>query len=141
MKICLFSMFLILLGCNNSRLSEFNNIRNFSKQEPIVYIPNAGCPGCISYAEEFLLKNKGSKCVSFILVNILSQKQLKIKLGHDILDYENIKIENGDIFDEYGVTGFYPFIVYSTGDIDEISPENQQSLIGLEEYLKNNCAL
>ncbi|WP_146250886.1 thioredoxin domain-containing protein [Algoriphagus aquaeductus] len=131
-------MFLIFMGCSNSNSKE---IEDFSKKTPLVYIPNAGCPGCISFAEEFLLRNKGSKCVSFILVNVLSEKQLKIKLGYDILDYLNITLENGEIFDQYGVSGFYPFIVYSTGKVDEISPENQGALKSLEDYLISNCDL
>ncbi|WP_133557939.1 hypothetical protein [Algoriphagus boseongensis] len=134
-------MFLILVGCSNPRNIDLNKVEDFSKNEPKIFIPNAGCPGCISLAEEFLLKNKGSNCVSFILVNVLSEKQLKIKLGYDVLDHFNIKVQHGEIFDDYGVSGFYPFIVYSSGEVDEISSVNESSLDKLEEYLKNNCSL
>jgi carbonic anhydrase len=75
----------------------------YSNTEPtnidyIIIIPNQGCGGCITAAEEFYKKQKMSKNMKFIFTNIISQKTLKRKIqvfSHNtFLDTSNIMLKS-----------------------------------------------
>ena len=141
MKIYLFLIFLSLNSCNKSlefRVSEFLNLTddNFELNTPYVIIPNAGCPGCLSSAEDLVLKFKGSSCVKFVFIEVTSLKQLKIKLGHDILTYPNILLDNNGFASELDLHTFYPLIFYPKINLlHEISPKNPESISNFIESI------
>lgn len=87
------------ISCNNDlnifyTNELFDNIPNKKGFEYIVIIPNAGCPGCITNAEEFLKKKKNSTKYYFILTNYTSTKSLKLKLGTDVMSYRNVFLDS-----------------------------------------------
>lgn len=129
-------MFLICLGCGKKEVekSNFNISKNLDY--PVVFIPNAGCPGCISQAEEFLISYKGSDLVQFVLCRVVSQKELKIKLGSDILNYSNITLDTVDVLSKLQVSGFYPVIAYSKDSLVEVSPSFPTSISDLIMFLE-----
>lgn len=127
-----FLTFLTLISCQKK-----NNLEDISvsKNVPTVFLPNAGCPGCISQTEDFLIRFKGSSCVNFVLVNVTSIKSLQIKLGIDVTNYGNISINNSDIYAQFGLSGFYPFVYFPDIGIKEVSPSNPNTLDDLESLL------
>lgn len=141
MKIYLYLMFLIFLGCGKSEnkiiyLSSDSRLDNKLKY-PTVFIPNAGCPGCISQAEEILLTYKGANYIDFVLCRVISRKQLNVKLGQDILNYSNISLDTIDILSKLNITGFYPVILYSKDSLVEISPSFPTAGSDLVRYLES----
>lgn len=134
-------MLLMLMGCDsiNSKISKIYPSENLESEVPFIIIPNAGCPGCISSAENLLIKYKGSNCIQFYLTRVVSKKKLKIKLGYDVLEYENIVLDSLDILSEVKVSGFYPVIIYPDNSYYEISPDYPNALTELEGYLEHNC--
>jgi hypothetical protein len=76
---------------SNGLISDFPNDRNF---EYYIIIPHAGCPGCITTAEDLLLHNKNSSKYFFIITNFTSKKSLVLKLGKDIMDCNNVILDS-----------------------------------------------
>lgn len=146
MKTYLFLIFLSLSNCNNSlefRVNKFLNLTddNFELNTPYVIIPNAGCPGCLSSAEDLVLKYKGSSCIKFVFIEVVSLKQLRIKLGKDILNYPNILLDNKGVSSEFDLHTFYPLIFYPENNkLQEISPKYPDAISNVLEYiLVNGC--
>jgi hypothetical protein len=109
---------------------------NFELNAPYVIIPNAGCPGCLSSAEDLVLKFKGSPCVKFVFIEVTSLKQLKIKLGNDILKYPNVLLDNNGFSSELDLHTFYPLIFYPQNNLlQEISPKNSEAISNLIESI------
>ena len=85
------SLFLLLLSsCNTqnqeinqftSSLSEFLPDFTLDKIDYVIIIPNQGCGGCITGAEEFYKENKERSNLIFIFTNIISQKILNQKVN------------------------------------------------------------
>jgi hypothetical protein len=137
MKIYWFLIVLILLGCNKNENISSSKFLKTTKYNtfPLIVIPNAGCPGCISEAEQILIEYKGEDFVNFLLCNVISIKQLKIKLGYDILDYSNVAIDSSNVLSKLDVSGFYPIILYSKDSLVEISPSNSKAVSDLINFL------
>lgn len=57
----------------------FPDVDNLSV-DYVVIIPNQGCGGCITYAEEFYKKYAGCNNIRYIFTNILSVKMLNLRL-------------------------------------------------------------
>lgn len=97
--------------------SDFTE-KQLEKIDFVIIIPNEGCGGCITYAEEFYSLNKDKNNMIFIFTNIISMKDLKYKIivntNTTFLDTENrylsaypkdkqiypciLKIKNGKIY-------------------------------------------
>lgn len=63
----------------------------------VVIIPQDGCEGCITYAEEFYTTNKNNPQIKFIFTNIISEKKLKKRLeitDSTTIDKDGLLIEN-----------------------------------------------
>lgn len=93
----------------------------------IIIIPNQGCGGCITYAEDFYLNNKCRNDMFFVFTNIVSLKVLyldiKIRTENTLLDINNKFIEilpNDKII--------YPIVLFiDNGKVKKIefqSPDN-----------------
>lgn len=67
--------------------------KQLEKIDFVIIIPNEGCGGCITYAEEFYSLNKDKNNMIFIFTNIISMKDLKYKINVNtnttFLDTEN----------------------------------------------------
>lgn len=63
------------------------------KYETIVLIPESGCTGCISEAENFFLKNKEKTNILFLFTKFQIEKDLKLKLRINSLNSSNIFLD------------------------------------------------
>jgi thiol-disulfide isomerase/thioredoxin len=79
-------------------LSEYYSTIELTNTDYIVIIPNQGCGGCITVAEQFYNEHKMAKNVKFIFTNIISQKMLNQKVqifsNNTFLDTNNIMLKS-----------------------------------------------
>lgn len=97
----------IYSSCNNQKEKYINIVRieleklddqllnNYSY---VVIIPGSRCSGCITEAENFYIKNKDSKKIFFVFTDILSIKSIKLKVGKDVIERENVFFDKNDAF-------------------------------------------
>lgn len=119
---------------NNSIYNYYDSIINESftdvdkaELKHIIIIPNQGCGGCITYAEDFYSNNKCRNDIFFVFTNIVSLKVLfldiEIRTENTLLDINNKFIEilpNDKII--------YPIVLFiDNGKVKKIefqSPDN-----------------
>lgn len=95
-------LFLFLISCSAGNDSLYKSITvldtNMLATGSYVVIPNQGCEGCISQAEDFVKKNiNHSDNVRYIFTRIQSTKLLGIKLGRDVMDSKKILLDTANI--------------------------------------------
>lgn len=99
-------MFLLLLGgCVDSQ--DFNSqIRDaldeigtfeYDAYNYIIIIPEAGCSGCISEAEDFYKSHK-TDSTYYVFTKLVSRKNLRLKLGIDVEHERNVFIDDDWLF-------------------------------------------
>lgn len=97
----------IYSSCNNQKEKyinkvciELNKLDNqlLDNYSCVVIIPGAGCLGCITEAENFYIRNKENKKIFFVFTNISSIKSIKLKVGKDVIERENVFFDKNDIF-------------------------------------------
>ena len=63
-----------------------------------VIIPNQGCEGCISTAEDFVKRHyASSQDVKYIFTRVQSVKLLRIKLGREVMGSNKILVDSGNV--------------------------------------------
>ncbi|HEY1167160.1 MAG TPA: hypothetical protein VGE90_18425 [Chitinophaga sp.] len=94
-----------------------------------VIIPNQGCEGCISTAEDFVKRHYTSaQNVKYIFTRAQSLKLLRIKLGAEVMSSSKVLVDSGNVI-RYPEKekDIYPMIVtMKDGEITEVkyqSPE------------------
>jgi hypothetical protein len=83
------------ISCQNQPTDDIGTYlkldSNFEKFKAIVVIPNQGCTGCISEAENYVIENAPIReDVVFVFTQIQSLKLLRVKLGNEILKLKNV---------------------------------------------------
>ena len=87
----------------------------------IIIIPEEGCSGCISEAEDFYMNNKERQDLFFIFTNISSIKSIKLRVGKDIKDKKNVFLDlDNDFLSEQFNENIYP-IVFDIRNKDNIT--------------------
>lgn len=112
---------------DNKQVSSQKNIKVF------LVIPNAGCIGCISSAEAFVLTNiDASDDLVVIFTSFKSRKALKLKLGTDIFNHSRVLIDSKEEVYRQGFSSIYPIIYYMKNeqivDIKEARPDNSTNI-------------
>jgi hypothetical protein len=110
-----------------------------------VFIPNTGCSGCISSAEQLLVTMLANKYpVRFVLTHVLSLKTLRLKLGDSVAMNPKVYIDKDNSITEMMATlkQVYPMIVYVDHGADHhfikyeyIEPDNPESAKHMYAYL------
>ena len=115
----------VLICCNNDTHFDFiekaikSQNQTYDFKNHVIIIPNAGCLGCITVAEDFAKKHAGEDFY-IIFTNISSLKLLKTKLG-DVSTYPNIIYDTENIFFSFYDESIYPCIVYiEEGEVNKI---------------------
>src|ERR1044072_3110944 len=63
-----------------------------------VIIPNQGCEGCISTAEDFVKRHYTSaQDVKYIFTRAQSLKLLRIKLGNEVMSSSKVLVDSGNV--------------------------------------------
>lgn len=121
LKTTIILIFISILGsCNSPQDDYTRNVlemlqekTSFQKKQytHIVIIPGSGCPGCISEAESFFMDNSNEK-IFFIFTKIYSSKNLKLRLGIDKLNKENVYLDKENTISDYPLNeNLYPIII------------------------------
>ncbi|WP_298063640.1 hypothetical protein [uncultured Rikenella sp.] len=124
----------MMQACRSNHIEKFNAVIHktvassvdLSKLEYIVIIPNEGCGGCITYAEEFYKRNRDREDIHFVFTRIMSRKILKQKVS---INPENTYLDEANIFLEaYPVDrNIYPCILrLREGSVTEIHYQSPQ---------------
>ena len=116
-------------GCHSDNYLE--NIRSGLEDVPnfdynhysyVVIIPNAGCTGCISEAEDFFFNNK-DESIFFIFTKIFSMKDFRLKVGNRIGNRKNAYVDDENVFMcEDESISLYPIVV-DVRDMEHLSWE------------------
>jgi hypothetical protein len=106
-KYLLLLLIVLLTHCRSNKsdinrftyaISECYSNIELTNTDYVVIIPNQGCGGCITVAEEFYNKHKMAKNMKFIFTNIISQKMLNQKVqifpDNTFLDTNNIMLKS-----------------------------------------------
>ena len=110
-----------IVSCKNEeskqQIDTLNQVHSYfakydiEKSPYIIVLPNQGCMGCITVAENFLAKNvKDTRC-TFILTSILSPKVLKSKLGNTIITSPNVYLDNENYLGSRIKQLIYPIVI------------------------------
>lgn len=77
----------------------------------IMLIPNSGCTGCISEAEHFFKEYNNRDEILFIFTHVMSNKDLRIRLGKKNIQKENVFIDkNNSFYFEEFEESIYPIV-------------------------------
>lgn len=137
-----FAIVLLLTACNKkestiNRIDEqfkdcLKSVTGTNKISTKIYmvIPRAGCSGCISTAEDFLLtslKDTSKADISFILTDYDSEKSLKARFGALLQNKHIIRDPNNVFKANKSLKSIYPTIFMYGADsrlvaVTEVSP-------------------
>ncbi len=146
------ALILSLFSCKQSqtdiKVQEINEIlnsaglsQNLSDVDILFLVPNAGCDGCITMAESFIVDNI-DKHQNFITIftDTKSHKALKLKIGERVFNHDRVFIDRQNLFYSGSLMSIYPLIAYiemgQVHTIVEVSPENNTALDNLTSQLK-----
>lgn len=128
----LFFLFL-LFACTQPHQELLSALRTVDghllKTGHYVIIPNQGCEGCISTAEDFVKRHyASSENVKYIFTRAQSLKLLRIKLGSEVMSSSKVLVDSNNVIrypeDEKDI---YPMILtMKDGEITKVmyqSPE------------------
>ncbi len=139
MKKNIYFVTLILLLCACSKtpedvlvefMKEKTQVKDLNKIKACIVLPNAGCDGCISGAERFIIKNleKFSEDLAVVLINYQSKKMLKSRMGENIYTHKHFLLDEERTLYHASVADIYPVVYYlEKGSIKNkqvASPEN-----------------
>lgn len=108
------------------------------KVRAYVIIPQGGCEGCISSAEQFVIDYaKGKPELRFIFTEVNSVKSLKNRLKEAFF-YENVILDPHRSFANLrGENNIYPMIVYlKQGKAERVDFQSPGNVYALDELLK-----
>lgn len=128
----LFFLFL-LFACTQPHQELLSALRTVDghllKTGHYVIIPNQGCEGCISTAEDFVKRHyASSENVKYIFTRAQSLKLLRIKLGSEVMSSSKVLVDSNNVI-RYPEDGkdIYPMILtMKDGEITKVmyqSPE------------------
>lgn len=151
------SIALILFGCNNSREVAMKKVEEQFKRsleevtssksidsEIYMVIPRAGCNGCISTAEAYMLESLADSSqyfLQFILTDFDSEKLLRAKFGDNFKD-ERVILDPNNVFrSNESLKSIYPIIYFFDDDfrltnVGTVSP-TENGIAELALYVNN----
>lgn len=106
----------------------------------VLIVPNAGCQGCISSLEQFVIDQRGGlDGFLIIFTNYSSTKALRVRFTSEILNGGNVFLDYKNLFGRGELSSLYPIIIYlEDGNMktaEYVSPENSSALANLEFFL------
>lgn len=145
-SICLLCLLVFSCKRENSELTEFEEVFKQTGLESMLYkhailiIPNAGCEGCISSAESFVMNNIDKlDDIQYVFTAIQSHKLLRIRLGQQVYDHDKVYLDGKNDFYNSGYIQLYPVVLYpNNGKIERIieqNPKNEYALEALQAEL------
>ncbi len=93
-------------------INQYFSQNNIPKTPYTIILPNQGCMGCITVAENFLIENAQDSRCTFILTSIMSLKVLKTKLGGDIINSTRVHLDKENFFGNNINQLIYPVIIW-----------------------------
>lgn len=114
----------------SGQLEEIFSTEQLSRYRCIVFVPNGGCSGCLQEAENYYMHSRDDSLTLFIFTNFLSRKDLRIKLGDDLMERSNVWLDDDKLlyFSSYQES-LYPCVIFLSeghigrfANLDELLP-------------------
>tara|TARA_A100000171_G_scaffold51766_1_gene67188 strand:+ start:2758 stop:3231 length:474 start_codon:yes stop_codon:yes gene_type:complete len=152
-KYIFFSIIIFLFSCEQKDplIIEFDKAieqsmvkdADFFDAPALFVIPNGGCEGCITSAESFTMDNIDNYTnLRVVFTGTNSQKGLRLKIGDDIYNHDQVFIDNSNLFYSPELISIYPTIVYLDNrrvqSITQLSPKNTSALSDFLEVLSKD---
>lgn len=102
LSILIFSLY----SCSSKEHFEINTI----------ILPQYGCTTCVELGKDIASKNAGNPCLDIIFTNIQSHKNLKIEMGYDFFENENVYVDSLNSFSE--IVSSYPILIINDSTIE-----------------------
>lgn len=107
------------------------------KSQYCIVIPKAGCGGCIDQAIKFLkfeLNNFSDTRIVF--TGIEDVKRLRLDIGQDVLDSENVYLDSAQSFQNIDLKSIYPQIFFlENGSVINIKELDMGSGLDMKKLL------
>lgn len=122
---------------------ESLGLKEMLHSKAIIILPNAGCEGCITNTELFVKDNiSGELGLTVVLTGTTSKKNIRLKLGEELLKNKNVYLDLNSHFYQKGMVGLYPVILYTRNNeifrLEEQSPSTPNALDSLQSFLRSN---
>ena len=157
LKACLWIIILFIAVCSCNKFNKKAELQleaiineqevDFQEQlggkEVLFIIPRTGCSGCIGMADLFFKeKNYDPSKVQFVFTKVNSLKTLKIRLGPENLDKNNVYVDKNNLFSTKSLDSIYPIIVHMKSNeilkLEFLSPDNRNVLNKMRQDLAIN---
>lgn len=148
MRIVLLSFLVLcsIFACSHSEDNflfklKANNLEALLENQIYLVLPGAGCDGCISSAEQFVLNGAGEfqEYLTIIFTRFDSKKSILIRVNYDETILSKSVFDSKNIYSSKLETSIYPkFHLVKSGKLvntSMISPSNPQALDELIEIL------
>lgn len=94
----------VISGCKDNDYSSFvfSNLSEISPEykncDSIFIIPRKGCNSCTNLADKIFITRKNNFDNLYIFTNLVSKKDLRIRLGNETLKQKNIIVDSDNRF-------------------------------------------
>ena len=92
-------------------VSSFSSEYQLPSKKYTIILPNQGCIGCITVAEQFLMDHYQDDRCLFILSSIVSIKSLKNRLEEKLLNSANVVLDTENILGSKINQFIYPIVI------------------------------
>lgn len=136
MKKYFFITLFFAFGCTSSKevalLKVLQKQYQLSEKCAVLIIPNAGCTGCISDAEQFASKKMSSSKLFINMVGLRSKKLVMQKMGANFFLNPRVKIDTENEVKQLTGASIFPLIIY-------IEDNKIQKIVESSPKLKGNA--
>ena len=126
------------------RISENVGVENMDPDNVLMVINMRGCSVCYSKALYFLGQNLNLNSVTYIITGIQSKKNLRIRLGDEVVESAFVYLDTKNLFFSGGIDEPYPIIVYRKDglrlEIDIAGLDNKDAYSKLANYLNQGIS-
>lgn len=105
--------------------------------EVLLIIPRTGCSSCIGIADRFFKQSSEDGRMQFVFTKISSLKVLKIRLGPEVTEDENVHLDMANNFSKKSMDSIYPIVVFldkgRVQKVEFITPHKEELINQLNE--------
>lgn len=116
----LFIVLLSVLACRQKNgnvttdlLVRLNHGSSLVSIDKVIVIPGEGCPGCITDAADFALRNIDSMPRTMVVfTRIMDKKLLRTKFKKEFLFHQRVCIDSSNLLDRSDLLNSYPVVLF-----------------------------
>ena len=144
----IFTLSILFFSCNNNDPDNLAVVqlkdtfkKDLNDYKAIVFIPSQGCSGCINGIEDFLINTyipSKKDNLLFVITGYNSIKSVRVRLGNEVLDHEDILLDLQEVFNRPPFMIQYPKVLsIESGKYAETIQIDPNSRDSVYEYLNS----